>query len=168
MLDSFRSMSFFHLLKTMTSNVSIQAIKQWCALHKSDKHSDADCGLFAQQEILDDVQSTWSRQESQLRADSVHKLRKDTVCKPRRLPHLYIASKQPMTGRNSFCSVEGLEASVGVDLSAPEIATKKTVPDEPTLMIHKLNSRGSNPQSLMQLQATQPKRSHPARRQKTT
>ena len=23
--------------------VSIQAIKQWCALHKSDKHSDADC-----------------------------------------------------------------------------------------------------------------------------
>ena len=24
-------------------NVSIQAIKQWCALHKSDKHSDTDC-----------------------------------------------------------------------------------------------------------------------------
>ena len=29
-------------------NVSIQAIKQWCGLHKSDKHSDADCR--AQQE----------------------------------------------------------------------------------------------------------------------
>ena len=29
-------------------NVSIQAIKQWCALHKSHKHSDADC--HAQQE----------------------------------------------------------------------------------------------------------------------
>ena len=28
--------------------VSIQALKQWCALHKSDKHSDADCR--AQQE----------------------------------------------------------------------------------------------------------------------
>ena len=29
-------------------HVSIQALKQWCALHKSDKHSDADCR--AQQE----------------------------------------------------------------------------------------------------------------------
>ena len=29
-------------------NVSIQAIQQWCALHKSDKHSDSDC--CAQQE----------------------------------------------------------------------------------------------------------------------
>ena len=30
-------------------NVSIQAIRQWCALHKSDKHSDSDC--HAQQDV---------------------------------------------------------------------------------------------------------------------
>ena len=37
--------------------MSIQAIKQWCALHKSDKHSDADCR--AQQETVSSSAKKW-------------------------------------------------------------------------------------------------------------
>ena len=127
-------------------NVSIQAIKQWCALHKSDKHSDANC--HAQQET---ASSSAKKRQTVAKKGS----------KPRRLRF-----KTANDWKKFLRSVEGLEGVsledgsddenvVGQSLMQLQVATaaeeSKDDPDNTLVDLHVLVLQPISPDNNFQL-----------------